>query len=154
MKAKLILLVLLIGFWLIVAGADSLIHMPILSISAVILTLLITLRFALLPENIKINGSWPQYVFWLFKEIFSSAMDVVKHAWGGDEPIDPEMRWIKTKLKSEEAMVIYANSITLTPGTVTVEIEQGSLLVHALNKSYLKDLERHSMDNHIAKIIK
>ena len=50
-------------------------------------------------------------------------------------------------------MVIYANSITLTPGTVTLSTEDNKLLVHALDIRFMKDLQDGIMDKTIEGII-
>ena len=53
--------------------------------------------------------------------------------------------------KSEAAQVIFANSITLTPGTITVEIEKNTLLVHSLNFSDSTEDEIAEMGSRISK---
>ena len=50
-------------------------------------------------------------------------------------------------------MVIYANSITLTPGTVTLSTEDNKLLVHALDIKFMRDLEDGTMDRKVGEII-
>lgn len=56
------------------------------------------------------------------------------------------MRWINLSSSESDVMItIYANSITLTPGTVTVLIEKDKLFVHALDESFMSDLESCKM---------
>ena len=55
--------------------------------------------------------------------------------------INPQLIRIKTTLKHDLPKFVYANSITLTPGTVTVKIEGDELLVHALTDETAKGLD-------------
>ena len=54
--------------------------------------------------------------------------------------------------RTELARVIYADSITLTPGTLSIDLEDGSVEVHALNESYLDVLERGEMDARVCRL--
>jgi multicomponent Na+:H+ antiporter subunit E len=49
---------------------------------------------------------------------------------------------------------VYANSITLTPGTVTLSIEGKNFLVHALDYDFMSELQTGEMDKRIKQIIK
>jgi len=71
---------------------------------------------------------WP----WLIKEIFKSGWDVSKIILNPKLPISPTMVRFKPSQKTSVGLVIHANSITLTPGTITVEADEGEFLVHGL----------------------
>lgn len=75
------------------------------------------------------------YMPWLFWEIAKSNFAVIQACLKADLDISPALVKVKTNCKSDLAKVTFANSITLTPGTVTVEIEGDKLLVHALYES-------------------
>ena len=75
------------------------------------------------------------YCFWLIKEILKSNIAVTKTILSPKIKVSQNMFDVPLAPKSEAAQVIFANSITLTPGTITVETEKNSLLVHALNFS-------------------
>ncbi len=75
------------------------------------------------------------YFFWLIKEILKSNITVTKTILSPKIKVKQNMFDVPLSPKSEAAQVIFANSITLTPGTITVETEKKSLLVHALNFS-------------------
>ena len=79
--------------------------------------------------------SFISYCFWLLKEILKSNIAVTKTILSPQIKIKQNMFDVPLFPKSEAGQVIFANSITLTPGTITVEIEKNSLLVHALNFS-------------------
>ena len=55
-------------------------------------------------------------------------------------------------MKSDLGLVIYANSITLTPGTIAVDVEPGEILVHALSAAAAKDLEGGEMDRRVSQV--
>ena len=72
------------------------------------------------------------YLPWLMKEIFISNLVVIKACLRADLDINPALVKVKTRCETDLARTLFANSITLTPGTVTVEVEPGRMLVHAL----------------------
>jgi multicomponent Na+:H+ antiporter subunit E len=91
----------------------------------------------------------PGYYAWLIKEIFLANLLVVKHIWLGNKSISPVFATITASQKTEMGKVIYANSITLTPGTVTVNMEDDKFLVHALLRESIKELEAGEMDKRV-----
>lgn len=74
------------------------------------------------------------YLPWLLWQISKSNVDLVFRTTHPDMPIDPCVVRFKTDLTTDLGMTILANSITLTPGTVTIEIEDGEYVVHAIAK--------------------
>ena len=70
------------------------------------------------------------YLFVLLIEIIKANLDVAYRVIHPDMPIKPGIVVIKTNLKQDIAKVILANSITLTPGTFTLDIYEDNLLVH------------------------
>ena len=94
------------------------------------------------------------YWIWLLKEILTSNLNVVKHIWLGPSSISPTMKKIKVSQTTDMGKVIYANSITLTPGTVTVDIDGESFLVHALTEETLHQLMQGDMDRRVTQLEK
>ena len=76
-----------------------------------------------------------KYIFILFIEIIKANLTVTKLILTRKEVTEPTLVRVHTNLKSETAKVMLANSITLTPGTITVSMEGDTLLVHCLDKS-------------------
>jgi multicomponent Na+:H+ antiporter subunit E len=66
-------------------------------------------------------------------------------------PISPTLVRVKASQKSAVGVVTYANSITLTPGTVTVEIAQGEFVVHALTREGADSLQEGEMDRRVTR---
>lgn len=76
-----------------------------------------------------------KYALTLLWEIMKANVDVIKIVLSPKMEIAPAVVEFRTNLESEAAQVMLANSITLTPGTYTVELEDGKYLVQALDKS-------------------
>ena len=92
------------------------------------------------------------YFFWLLFEIAKSNARVVKAIIKGNEYINQKMFKKTSTQNSDIGMVILANSITLTPGTISVNIEENEILVHAL-KFEDSDLDGLSnMDEKVTRI--
>ena len=82
-----------------------------------------------------------RYVTVLLKEILKANAAVFRLILTRKESIEPVLVHVRTDLKTETARVILANSITLTPGTITVSMTQRQLLVHCLDKSLAEGME-------------
>jgi len=63
--------------------------------------------------------------------------------------VSPKIIKVKCSQKSEAAKVLYANSITLTPGTVTIDVSDDVFTVHTLDKSFEESLESKKMDKKV-----
>lgn len=92
-----------------------------------------------------------KYIFWLIKEIAIASLQVIKVIFGINK-LNPNITTIKSG-EDKLGQVIYANSITLTPGTLTIEVNQNELRVHSLNKGLEKDLVKSNMLRKINRII-
>ncbi|MFT6408948.1 MAG: multicomponent Na+:H+ antiporter subunit E [Arenicella sp.] len=76
----------------------------------------------------------PGYWFWLLIEIFKSSFDVAKIILNPKLPISPTMIEIDAEPQGPIGQAILGNSITLSPGTVTVDVYEGRLQVHCLTR--------------------
>lgn len=126
-----------------------------LGLASVILTVFISRRMDVIDhEGQPLHLSWRIgfYWLWLLKEIFKSAVDVSRVILKAKMPIHPAMLHIKPTQRSEMGTVIFANSITLTPGTITVAMENGELVVHALTKDTADGLLTGDMDRRVTAI--
>ncbi len=91
------------------------------------------LNLGLPPISLKRIVFFIAYVFTLFKEIIKANFDVAYRVLHPKMPIKPGIVIIKTKLKSDIAKVILANSIILTPGTFVLDMVGDEMLVHWIN---------------------
>ena len=82
-----------------------------------------------------------QYLYYLLKEIVLANISVSRMILSRKEEMEPVLVHVRTDLKTETARVILANSITLTPGTITVSLTDDKLLVHCLDKSLSEGME-------------
>jgi multicomponent Na+:H+ antiporter subunit E len=89
---------------------------------------------------------WP----WLVKEIARSAWAVTKIILTPSLPISPTLKRFKPSQKSTVGLVTHANSITLTPGTFTIEADHEEFLVHALTREGAEGLPGSEMDRRVA----
>ena len=91
----------------------------------------------------------PAYLVWLIGEIVSSNIATAKIILRGTS--DPELFEVPANQKTSAGLANYANSITLTPGTVTVDIDEAKtgpsrFLVHALHPQFGDDVRSGDMD--------
>jgi multicomponent Na+:H+ antiporter subunit E len=107
---------------------------------SVIASIYMTNRFGLIDgETVPFRNLvalWAPTGLWLGGEIFKANIEVVKLALSPDLNIKPVMTHLGVSEGSDLARTTFANSITLTPGTVTVEVEEGGFLIHALDESF------------------
>jgi multicomponent Na+:H+ antiporter subunit E len=82
-----------------------------------------------------------QYLYYLMKEIILANLTVIRLILTRKEEMEPVLVHVRADLKSETARVILANSITLTPGTITVSLTEDKLLVHCLDKSLSEGMD-------------
>ena len=89
----------------------------------------------------KLLPRFVQYLYFLIREIILANFAVTRLILTRKETLEPVLVHVHTDLKSETARVILANSITLTPGTITVSLTDDRLLVHCLDKSLSGGME-------------
>lgn len=89
---------------------------------------------------------------WLIKEIALAAWDVSKRILNPRLPISPTLVEFRPSQKTDAGLVIHANSITLTPGTISVEAERGRFLVHALTEEGALSLAGSEMNRRCAEL--
>lgn len=139
----------LIAFWLLLSGMFT----PFLiaaGVGSAATVVLISRRMDLVDrEGHPIHLAWSallSYWPWLLKEIAKSAWDVTKRVLHPDLPIFPALVEFRPTQVTDEGLVIHANSITLTPGTIAVEVERDRFLVHALTRDAADGLAGSEMD--------
>lgn len=86
------------------------------------------------------------YFPWLAWEVVKSAWSVTRIILDPRLPISPTMTRVRASQRTAAGIATYANSITLTPGTVTVAVKGDELTVHALVRDGAIDLEQGTMD--------
>lgn len=154
------LILLVIGltvFWLLLSGFWS--NPLILMLGAASIALAtwmahrIEKKYAFEDKGVAIlmrqHTFWP----WLLSEVVKSNIAVLKCIWSPKaNPVSPIIRQLKMKPQTRIARTLYANAITLTPGTVTIEVRGDEILVYALLESAMKDLEDGEMGRRVHKL--
>jgi multicomponent Na+:H+ antiporter subunit E len=92
------------------------------------------------------------YVGWLVARIVPAGLQVAYYVLHPRLPIDPGVLRFRTTLRSPIARAILANSITLVPGTMTLEVDGDEFAVHAFIPSAADDLASAVLQNRIADI--
>ena len=92
------------------------------------------------------------YIPWLIYQIILANIHVASLVLNPKMPIDPRMIKFKANLKKDISLTTFANSITLTPGTITADIIDGEYYVHALNKKVADDLLSGEMEKRVAHV--
>jgi len=147
-KNLIIQFILLLGFWLLLSGHYDFFHisMGVFSSLLVIFINLRLKRYFFYQEEIdkteaRIKSHFHvgikffrllYYIPWLLWQIVIASLQVAYAVLSPKMPIDPSLILFKTKLPCMTAKVILGNSITLTPGTITVQISGDDFVVHAL----------------------
>ena len=96
----------------------------------------------------------PPYLLWLAAQILHSNLDLVRRIWRRESDVDPVLLRVPLPQRSDSCRVIYANSINLTPGTLTVEMGDDSLLVHALAPRSAQSLQEGEMARRVSELEK
>ena len=92
------------------------------------------------------------YAPWLAGQIVKANIDVARRILSPSLPISPTFIDLPVSQRSELGQVIYANSISLTPGTVSVDAEDGTITVHSLSREGVDVLARGEMDRRVTLI--
>ena len=144
----------LFGLWLLLSGHYEPFLLS-LGVISVVVVLLVALRMDVVDHEghpvhltLKCLTYWP----WLAWEIIKANIDVAYRIIRPELPISPTMVRVKASQQSEVGKVIYANSITLTPGTISVNMEGDEITVHALSREGAESLRDGEMDRRVLEV--
>jgi len=150
-----VLFVTLAVLWLLWSG----LYLPlmlILGLASVLLVVWLVRRFETLDHEsvpLHLGVGILTYWIWLLKEIVTSSWQVTKIILAKDMPISPTMTTVQSKSRGEVREVLFGNSITLTPGTLTTDIDNNGLLtVHALTREGADGVVNGDMNDRIARL--
>lgn len=141
------------AFWLILSGHYDPFHLGLGFICSLLVAVAshdLLIRRAARQKMLK---SWRflHYAPWLLYQVVLANFHVVSLVIN-PRKIRPQVLRFKSKLKSDVAMVSFGNSITLTPGTITMDIDEGEFYVHALSDKAARDLMSGEMERRIAHV--
>lgn len=152
MSRIILFFLLLAAAWLLWSGLFK----PLLiglGVVSCLLTFVIVRRMGYFDNELfALRFSWRLLGFWawLAREVLRSSLDVARVVLDPRLPISPRVIEIESTSKHPFDQVLLGNSITLTPGTLTLDLYDGKLRVHALTEAGARDLMSGEMDRRVA----
>ncbi|OGA54508.1 MAG: hypothetical protein A3G25_03485 [Betaproteobacteria bacterium RIFCSPLOWO2_12_FULL_63_13] len=146
--------IVLYGFWILLSGYFT----PFLlaaGAGSALCVVLLSRRMRIVDREghpIQMIASVVLYWPWLMKEIAKSAWAVSRIILDPRLPVSPVLVRFKPSQESQAGLATHANSITLTPGTITVEATQHEFLVHALTRDGGAGVIDSEMDRRVTKV--
>jgi multicomponent Na+:H+ antiporter subunit E len=140
--------------WLLLSGHYTAL---ILSLGAVSVLIVIWFmwRMERVDEKLDFLPMRPRmlyYLLWLMWQVVLSNIDLVRRIWDPTLPIRPTWQRLDIKVTSSLAKTLYANSITLTPGTLTTDVREDHFMVHSLSPDGIEDLRKGGMEEQIQRL--
>jgi multicomponent Na+:H+ antiporter subunit E len=143
----------LFSFWILLSG-----HYTVITVTAAVLSTIVVVAMTARMKLLDREGH-PTYLLWrvigyhpwLGGQILRSAWDVSKVILNPKLPISPTMLKVRGSQKTAVGIATYANSITLTPGTLSARLNGNDILVHALTREGAEDLKNGEMDRRVTK---
>ncbi|MEA5444589.1 Na+/H+ antiporter subunit E [Gammaproteobacteria bacterium AB-CW1] len=149
LKYTVSLAVIMAIIWLLFSGMWTHPIIVPLGAASVLLTVYLATRMKIIdreghPLHLLVPSLkyWP----WLLMEISKSNLIVARHVLAGKNSINPRMARVKASQKTALGRTIFANSITLTPGTVTVHVRDNEIWFYALTEEIEQGLKDGEMD--------
>jgi multicomponent Na+:H+ antiporter subunit E len=140
--------------WFAFSGNFQIFYLT-LGLSSIILVFITIRKMHDTPEHTWVhyfNWRLPVYLVWLIYEIIKSAIEVSTYIWQKNPDIQPEFLWIESHQTDVVGTTIYASSITLTPGTVSVKINKNKIYVHSLTENAREGLRSNIMAKKVLSI--
>jgi multicomponent Na+:H+ antiporter subunit E len=147
------LALLLVAAWLLWSG----IYKPLLlwlGAFSCVLSLYIAHRVGFFKQSTGLHllPRLPRFSLWLLVEIVKSSLEVVRLVLDPKLPISPTVVEIEAEPEDDVGQVILANSITLTPGTVTLDVFDNRLLVHCVTREGAQAIEEGEANRRVAEL--
>jgi len=142
----------LLALWLLLSGVYTPL-MLLFALASVGLVLVVAARMDAIdheghPLHLRL-GRTLAYGVWLAGEIARANLDVARRILAPSLPIAPRMVRLVPGQRTDLGRTLYANSITLTPGTVSVKLSEAEVLVHALSREGAEELAGGEMDRRV-----
>jgi multicomponent Na+:H+ antiporter subunit E len=141
-------------FWLMMSGDFSRLNLA-LGIASALLVVAISRRMDVVDQESQpfhLTPRLPMYWGWLAIKVIKSNLDVTRRIWTPGCPISPNVANLRISQETALGKVIYANSITLTPGTVSLKVEGDEILVHSLSLADIATLQQGEMDRRVREL--
>ena len=157
MPYRYLLIIGLTVFWLLLSGYWTNPLILALGAASVALATWLAMRierdYPFKDQGLSILLKQPTYWPWLFVEIIKANLAVLRCIWFPEKhPISPLIKTLPMVPESRIARTVYANSITLTPGTVSIKVRGNDILVYALTEESMEDLETGEMGRRVRQL--
>lgn len=152
----LVLAALLIVAWVLWSGYPKPLLLALGALSC-LLTLWVVRRMGYFhDETFAFNYGWRLFRFWawLGREVILSSLEVARVVLSRRIEVKPQIVKVDGRAFSSVDLALLGNSITLTPGTLTLDVHEGHLLVHALTKNGAEALQAGEMQSRVAALRK
>lgn len=138
---------LLAAFWLVLSGHFTPLLMALGALSVVLVAWIVRRMDVVDHEGLPLHLSLrvPQYCVWLAGKILFSSLSVARQVWSPRLAPRPGVGVTPSPDLPELSRVIYANSITLTPGTLSLSVDDQGIEVHSLKASDIAELQAGGM---------
>lgn len=147
------LIVVLAAFWLALSGHYT---TPLLTVgmASVALVVWISNRMEIVDEEqpIHITFSLPRYALWVVVQMLIAAARVARLVWSPRPALRPVVGTVPAQGTSHLVQAIYANSITLTPGTLALNVDDEGIEVHSLRPASLDELRQGAMLSRVRRL--
>jgi multicomponent Na+:H+ antiporter subunit E len=134
-------------FWLILSGHYSFLLLALGAVSIALVCWIQTRTEATDSDYLpaRMAAELPWYSLWLGREILVSSVAVLRRVWSPRLAVQPAIGFTPTLGMSALSQAIYANSITLTPGTLSLTVDDEKIEVHGLMDADIAQLETGAM---------
>lgn len=139
--------------WFVLSGETAPLFLALGALS-VAASLWLAMRLGILDRNASPYHRALQhlvYVGWLMVEVVKANISVILTVLGPRNAIDPAIVRVRTSARTDLGRALFANSITLTPGTVTLDLDGDKVVVHALVRESAPAHSFTQMDRNAAK---
>lgn len=142
------LVVVLAVVWLLLSGHTDALLLSLGAASCLLVAWIAHRMEVVDHEGHPVHISWraPMYWLWLGWKIIEANIDVARRILHPALPVSPTVFKVHSSQKSDLGRVTYANSITLTPGTVSLSLSADEIEVHALSREAAAELMQGEMD--------
>ena len=140
--------------WLLLSGHYTALILSFGAVSSLIVVWFMW-RMDRVDEDLGVPPMRPRvlyYLVWLMWQVVLSNIDLVRRIWDPALPIRPTWQRLDIKVTSSLAKTLYANSITLTPGTLTTDVREDHFMVHSLTPDGIEDLRKGGMEEQIQRM--
>jgi multicomponent Na+:H+ antiporter subunit E len=145
---------LLFGVWMLWSGHTEPLMVE-LGLGSCALVVWLSARMKLLDEEAypyRLVTRLLGYIPWVLWQVVLTNIDAAKLILGRETKVDPVLVKIRVKQQTTLGQVIHANTITLTPGTVTLDVRDHVFLIHALTPESASEDQSGVLDDKVAKL--